>query len=267
MSDQKCDNRVTNEDTGDLSTTIFCARADEHDEYVHGIVDQASQYLHLPHLPRATTTTLEEGGGPPLCHHPFHHAMMPEPIRRLPRPEASRLRSSLVVTSVSRILAELIQNSLDAGASRIDCWVTRSPGDIALWIEDDGSGMSAEDMERLGERYSECLDGAGLSLKPFATFTFLVLTFPDPTFLAFLSHLPFDLLFFHCLALAPQVIHTQCFLTPTLLNAAILTSSFEQELRPLGRQQRIWLSRRSTGIDCSHLLTEDYHPSRGLYHD
>lgn len=75
---------------------------------------------------------------------------MPAPIRRLSRPEATRLRSSLVVPTLSRVLSELAQNALDADATRIDCWVNVTGGNTAVRVEDDGTGMDLVDLEELG---------------------------------------------------------------------------------------------------------------------
>lgn len=74
-------------------------------------------------------------------------------IERLPRPEAARLRSSLVIPSLPTVLNELVQNALDAGGRRIDCWVNLVKGNESVRIEDDGSGISLQDLEVVGERH------------------------------------------------------------------------------------------------------------------
>lgn len=74
-------------------------------------------------------------------------------INSLPRPVSTRIRSALVIPTLPQILNELVQNSLDAGCSRIECWVDLSPGNESIRVEDDGHGLNKEGMERVGERY------------------------------------------------------------------------------------------------------------------
>lgn len=56
-------------------------------------------------------------------------------------PEASRtvLRSTTILTSLPQIVFELVQNSLDAGASQIDVGVDIEAWNC--WVRDDGHGM------------------------------------------------------------------------------------------------------------------------------
>jgi DNA mismatch repair protein MLH3 len=78
-------------------------------------------------------------------------------ISPLARPTSARLRSSLVIPTFPQVLSELIQNSLDAGAERIDCFLDLTPGNQSLRVEDDGFGISREGLRAIGERYGECL--------------------------------------------------------------------------------------------------------------
>lgn len=75
-------------------------------------------------------------------------------IERLCRPTATRLRSSLVIPSLPQVLTEFAHNALDAGATRIECWVTLVPGDEGVRLEDDGHGIGLDDLGIIGGRYS-----------------------------------------------------------------------------------------------------------------
>lgn len=71
-------------------------------------------------------------------------------IHRLPRPTAARLRGALVVPTLASVLSELAQNALDAGARRIECWVS-SAATPTLRVEDDGAGIAPADLPFVGE--------------------------------------------------------------------------------------------------------------------
>lgn len=86
-------------------------------------------------------------------------------IERLTPSTQAKLRSTQILTSLPQIVSELIQNSLDANPSQIhvglDCkeWM--------CWIQDDGHGISKDDLEKLGQgedggRYSK----SGCILEP-----------------------------------------------------------------------------------------------------
>ncbi|KAF8812208.1 hypothetical protein BYT27DRAFT_7159313 [Phlegmacium glaucopus] len=70
-------------------------------------------------------------------------------IERLAPSTQAKLRSTQILTSLPQIVSELIQNSLDAKPSQIhvglDCkeWM--------CWVQDDGHGISKEDLEKLGQ--------------------------------------------------------------------------------------------------------------------
>ena len=79
-------------------------------------------------------------------------------IGRLASSTQSKLRSTQILTSLPQIVSELIQNSLDANPSQIhvglDC------KEWTCWVQDDGYGISKEDLENLGQgedggRYSK----------------------------------------------------------------------------------------------------------------
>ena len=82
------------------------------------------------------------------------------PIARLPARTASHLRSSVIVPSLPSILTELVQNSLDANATKIDCSI-----DLIRWTlvcHDNGHGIDWSELKRLGrERYLTSKLGGG----------------------------------------------------------------------------------------------------------
>ncbi|KAF8530908.1 hypothetical protein JB92DRAFT_2854261 [Gautieria morchelliformis] len=92
-------------------------------------------------------------------------------------PEASRstLRSTTILTSLPQIVFELVQNSLDAGASQVDVGV-----DIEAWhcwVRDDGHGMEAAGMSVLAKggesgRYGSSKAYDSESLEYVSTFGF-----------------------------------------------------------------------------------------------
>jgi hypothetical protein len=64
-------------------------------------------------------------------------------IRPLPAGLAASLLSAPQVPDVATAVAELVSNSLDAGATRVCVWLTAlGPDDIALTVDDDGAGVS-----------------------------------------------------------------------------------------------------------------------------
>jgi DNA mismatch repair protein MLH3 len=71
-------------------------------------------------------------------------------ITPLARPVHSRLRSAVIIPTFSQILNELIQNSLDAGATRIECWINLERGNETIRIEDDGHGLDRDGLNHIG---------------------------------------------------------------------------------------------------------------------
>jgi len=71
-------------------------------------------------------------------------------ITPLARPVHSRLRSAVVIPTFSQILNELIQNSLDAGAARIECWINLERGNEMIRVEDDGHGLDGDGLNHIG---------------------------------------------------------------------------------------------------------------------
>jgi DNA mismatch repair protein MutL len=68
-------------------------------------------------------------------------------VRVLPPEVAHRIAAGEVIERLASAVKELIENSLDAGASRIEVEI-EDGGMTLIRIRDDGSGMSPEDAER-----------------------------------------------------------------------------------------------------------------------
>ena len=68
-------------------------------------------------------------------------------ITALPAATKARLRSTQILTSIPKLISELVQNSLDAGAHHID--VSVDPEEWECWVRDDGSGISKDGLATL----------------------------------------------------------------------------------------------------------------------
>jgi DNA mismatch repair protein MLH3 len=79
-------------------------------------------------------------------------------MQALPDATRSKIRSTQILTSLPQIVSELVQNSLDAGASQID--IGFDTEEWACWVQDNGTGVSKDGLCLLakgleGGRYSE----------------------------------------------------------------------------------------------------------------
>lgn len=80
--------------------------------------------------------------------------MAQSPLRPLPEATVSHLRSTINIVSLADVLKELIQNALDASATRVDCSVNLERWGVR--VSDDGHGMDRTAVEAVAERYSAC---------------------------------------------------------------------------------------------------------------
>ena len=74
-------------------------------------------------------------------------------IRRLSEGTVNRIAAGEVVERPAAAIKELVENAMDAGATRIDIAATAGGADLLL-VEDDGSGMSADDLKLAIERHA-----------------------------------------------------------------------------------------------------------------
>ncbi|CAM0953083.1 unnamed protein product [Alopecurus aequalis] len=73
-------------------------------------------------------------------------------IRRLPKSVHSSLRSSVVLSDLPRVVEELIYNSIDANAKKID--ISLNVRACYVKVEDDGCGITRDELVLLGEKYA-----------------------------------------------------------------------------------------------------------------
>ena len=74
-------------------------------------------------------------------------------IRRLSEGTVNRIAAGEVVERPAAAIKELVENAMDAGATRIDIAATCGGADLLL-VEDDGIGMSAADLRLAIERHA-----------------------------------------------------------------------------------------------------------------
>ncbi|WCJ32829.1 DNA mismatch repair protein MLH3 [Euphorbia peplus] len=72
-------------------------------------------------------------------------------IKRLPQSIRNSMRSGAILFDLTRVVEELVLNSLDAGATKVSVYV--GVGTCYVKVEDDGCGISRDGLALLGERY------------------------------------------------------------------------------------------------------------------
>src|SRR6202047_2147107 len=75
------------------------------------------------------------------------------PVRQLPEHTATRTAAGEVVERPASVVKELVENAIDAGASRIDIF-TDGGGRRRIGITDDGSGMASAALRRAVDRHA-----------------------------------------------------------------------------------------------------------------
>src|SRR3954467_1633070 len=75
------------------------------------------------------------------------------PVRQLPETIVNRIAAGEVVERPASVVKELVENAIDAGASRIDVF-TDGGGRRRIGITDDGGGMTAKDLALAVERHA-----------------------------------------------------------------------------------------------------------------
>src|ERR1700733_6244461 len=75
------------------------------------------------------------------------------PVRQLPEQVVNRIAAGEVVERPASVVKEIVENAIDAGASRIDIF-TDGGGRRKIAITDDGGGMTRADLALAVERHA-----------------------------------------------------------------------------------------------------------------
>src|SRR6202045_5399909 len=75
------------------------------------------------------------------------------PVRQLPEQLVNRIAAGEVVERPASVVKELVENAIDAGASRIDIF-TDGGGRRRIGITDDGDGMTHADLKIAVDRHA-----------------------------------------------------------------------------------------------------------------
>src|SRR4051812_12049127 len=75
------------------------------------------------------------------------------PVRQLPEQVVNRIAAGEVVEHPASVVKELVENAIDAGASRVDIF-TDGGGRRRIGITDDGSGMTHADLALAVDRHA-----------------------------------------------------------------------------------------------------------------
>lgn len=74
-------------------------------------------------------------------------------MHRLSAETRVKLRSTQILTSLPQIISELLQNSIDSGASQIDIGLDCE--DWSCWVRDDGSGFTKDGLAQIAKGSEE----------------------------------------------------------------------------------------------------------------